>query len=148
MWLRSRTGLVATAVAMILIAIGLIWTVQRTKASKAKDLGVGWTPLPRRVQVEVLNAGRVPGAGRVAMLLLRHAGLDVVQSGNADSIFRGLERSRIVVRRGDTTGVGRIIEALGGADVIDAPDTTRLVDLSVFVGKNFAPPPDRVTANQ
>ena len=70
-----------------------------------------------------------------------------MKAGDAALRFRGMERNRILVRRGDTTGVGRIIEALGGAEVFDSADATRLVNLTVFLGKNFAPPPDRVSAN-
>lgn len=94
--------------------------------------------LPRKVTVEVLNSGGNVGAARLGMLALRRARLDVVSFGNADSAQSGRIRNQVLVRRGDTTGVGRVIEALGTADVIDAPDSTRLVDLTVLLGKEFA----------
>jgi hypothetical protein len=94
--------------------------------------------LPRKVTVEVLNSGGNVGAARLGMLLLRRARLDVVNFGNADSAQSGRIRNQVLVRRGDTTGVGRVIEALGAAEVIDAPDSTRLVDLTVLLGKEFA----------
>jgi hypothetical protein len=96
------------------------------------------TDLPRNVTVEVLNSGGNLGAARVGVLLLRHARLDVVYFGNADSAHSGRVRNQVLVRRGDTTGVGRVIEALGAAEVVDAPDRTRLVDLTVLLGKEFA----------
>jgi hypothetical protein len=95
--------------------------------------------LPRKVTVEVLNSGGNVGAARVGMLVLRHARLDVVYFGNADSAQSGHARNQVLVRRGDTTGVGRVIEALGTAEIIDAPDAARLVDLTVLLGKEFAP---------
>ena len=145
MRLMARAGLAVGFGALAVVAI----VVRRNAgASPPPDQQPAWTPLPKRVQIEVLNTGKVPGAARVGTQLLRHAGLDVVQSGNADSTLRGLERNRIAVRRGDTTGVGRIIEALGGAVVVDSPDRSRMVDLTVYLGRKFAPPPDRVSANQ
>lgn len=95
--------------------------------------------LPRKVTVEVLNSGGNVGAARLGMLVLRRARLDVVSFGNADSAQSGRIRNQVLIRRGDTTGVGRVIEALGNAEVIDAPDSTRLVDLTVLLGKEFAP---------
>lgn len=99
-----------------------------------------WEPLPRRVEVEVLNAGGVAGAGRAGMLLLRRAGLDVVFLGNADSAQRGRDRNQVIVRRADTSGVGRVVEALGDAEVVRLPDSARLVDLSVLLGRQFRVP--------
>lgn len=96
-----------------------------------------WEPLSQRVVVEVLNSGKVPGAGRAGMLLLRRAGLDVVSLANADSALSGRLRNQVLIRRYDTTGVGRVVEALGDAEVIEAADSTRLVDLTVLLGKRF-----------
>jgi hypothetical protein len=71
------------------------------------------------------------------MLLLRRAGLDVVSLANADSALSGRLRNQVLIRRHDTTGVGRVVEALGDAEVIEAADSTRLVDLTVLLGKRF-----------
>ncbi|HEY3935249.1 MAG TPA: LytR C-terminal domain-containing protein [Gemmatimonadales bacterium] len=89
------------------------------------------------VTVEVLNATKTPGLALAATLRLRHLRLDVVYYGNADSGHGTRSRNAILVRRGDTTGVGRAIAALGSADVVPAPDTTRLVDLSIMLGSAF-----------
>lgn len=94
--------------------------------------------LPHRVTVEVLNSGGNVGAARVGMLLLRNAGLDVVSVGNADSAQAGRARNQVLVRRGDTTGVGRVLEALGTAQILVLPDSARMVDLTVLLGKEFA----------
>ncbi len=143
----NRTAVAVACGAVVLVAAvgALLFRTGRPGASPEQP--IGWTPLPHRVQVEVMNSSKSAGAARIATLLLRHAGLDVVHAGNADAQFRGIERNRIVVRRGDTTGVGRVIEAIGGADVVDAPDPSRVVDLTVVLGATFAPPPDRVNSN-
>jgi len=99
-----------------------------------------WAPLSRRVVVEVLNSGKAPGAGRAGMLLLRRAGLDVVSLANADSALSGRVRNQVIVRRHDTTGVGRVVEALGDAEILEAADSSRLVDLTVLLGRRFLVP--------
>ncbi|MES2305941.1 MAG: LytR C-terminal domain-containing protein [Gemmatimonadota bacterium] len=99
-----------------------------------------WEPLAHRVEVEVLNSGGVIGAGRAGMLLLRRAGLDVVYLGNADSAHRGRDRNQVLVRRNDTAGVGRIVEALGDAEVIRQMDSSRMVDVTVLLGRRFRVP--------
>ncbi|MDX2207079.1 MAG: LytR C-terminal domain-containing protein [Gemmatimonadales bacterium] len=101
-----------------------------------------WDPLPRRVTVEVRNAAMVTGAARDATIRLRRAGLDVVVFDNPPPELRdpGRERHRILVRRGDTLGCGRIIEAIGPADILEVPDASRLVDLTVLLGNPASPP--------
>jgi hypothetical protein len=92
----------------------------------------------RRVVVEVLNPGKQVGVARTATVRLRQQGLDVVYFGNlADTALARRERSLIYVRRGDTTGVGRVIAAIGDAEVVDRADATRLVDLSVVLGRQL-----------
>ena len=148
MRMNSRSGVGVVVIVVAVFAVGITWMLRRDGRAAALEQSPGWPPLPRHVQIEVLNTTKMSGAARVGMLLLRHAGFDVVKAGDAELRFRDMERNRIVVRRGDTTGVGRILEALGGADVVDSADATRLVDLTVFLGKKFAPPRDRVSPNR
>lgn len=136
----SRSWWVAGAVALIVTSGIVGWRVWRTPAPAVVATTRDWEPLPRRVVVEVLNSGRLVGAGRAGMLLLRRAGLDVVYLANADSVRSGRQRNQVIVRRNDTTGVGRAVEALGDAEVIQAPDSTRLVDLTVLLGTRFRVP--------
>ena len=91
------------------------------------------------ITVEVLNASGKPGLAKVATRLLRHAGIDVVAFGNAPESVGTLDSTRIVVRRG-TSDVGeRVRQPLGVGHVSLQPDTTRLLDASVFLGADFAP---------
>ncbi len=94
-----------------------------------------WDALPRTVTVEVWNGGGEPGAARDAALRLRRGGLDVVNWENAPAAQRDTapRPTRVLVRGGDSTGAGRVAEILGPIEVIDAPDPTRLVDLTVVV---------------
>lgn len=97
----------------------------------------------RRVIVEVLNPGKQVGLARAATLRLRQQGLDVVYFGNlTDTVLGKRERNLIYVRRGDTTGVGLVIAAIGDADVVDRADPTRLVDLSIMLGRRLRSPDD------
>jgi hypothetical protein len=90
------------------------------------------------VVVEVLNPGKQVGAARAATLRLRQQGLDVVYFGSVtDTALARRERNLIYVRRGDTAGVGLVIQGLGDAEVIDRADATRLVDLTVVLGREY-----------
>jgi hypothetical protein len=100
-------------------------------------------PLPGergpRVTVEVLNASGRPGLARVGTRMLRREGIDVVSVGNASGEEGTLDTTRIVVRRG-TLAVGTAIhKALGMGRVLLQPDSTRLLDASVFLGGDFSP---------
>lgn len=97
------------------------------------------TTRPKPV-AEVLNASGITGAAYGATLRLRHAGIDVVYYGPGKSADSALAQTQILVRRGDTTGVGRIQAALGSAVITDAPDPARLVDLSVMIGRDYSRP--------
>lgn len=133
-WLLAGLGL---AVILVVVVSGRGRSVPLAVAPPEARV---WEALPRRVTVEVLNSGGVPTAGRTGMLLLRRAGLDVVVMANAPQALAGRERNQVLVRRGDTTGVGRAVEALGDAEVVVAKDESRLVDLTVLLGSRFKVP--------
>ena len=83
----------------------------------------------------MLNASSQAGLARDATRRLRDAGLDVVYFGS--DTLQGQDSTVILVRRGDTTGAVRARRALGAGRVRSAPDTTRLVDLTVRLGRDF-----------
>ena len=113
----------------------------RQSAAAAKGTELAQPLDSRRVIVEVLNPGKQVGIARSVTLRLRQQGLDVVYFGNlTDSVLARRERNLIYVRRGDTTGVGRVIAAIGDAEIVDRADATRLVDLSVIPGRSFRAP--------
>ncbi len=90
--------------------------------------------------MEVLNASGRPGLARAATRVLRHAGVDVLTFGNAPDAGGGLDSTRIVVRRGGADVGARVRAALGAGRVAVALDSARLLDASVLLGRDFAPP--------
>ena len=140
---------IAIVVAVLTIAAALaFWLTRTSRSQPSPGEPVAREPLPRRVTAEVLNAGGVPGAARGGAQLLRHAGLDVVY-WTTDTGKGMLAQTQVLVRRGDTTGVGRITDALGHApQLLDSADAKRLVDLTVKLGRDYSPPPDRFKSNQ
>jgi hypothetical protein len=91
------------------------------------------------VTVEVLNASGRPGLARVGARMLRREGIDVVAVGNAPGTAGTLDTTRIVVRRASPAAGVAVRKALGVGRVLVQPDSTRLLDVSVFLGDDFTP---------
>jgi hypothetical protein len=93
------------------------------------------------IAVEVRNASGKPGLARVGTRVLREAGIDVVDFGNAPapSGKPPLDTTQILVRRGGASTGERIRRALHAGKIILAPDTTLLLDASVLLGLDFSP---------
>ena len=113
-------------------------------AGCGSDGGARAYPIPgeraTRIQVEVLNASGRPGAARGGALVLRRAGIDVVYFGNADG--EALDSTRILVRRGSVDVGTRIRAALRLGRISVVPDSTRLLDVTVLLGRDFTAPFD------
>ena len=92
-----------------------------------------------RITVEVLNASGRPGLAKVATRVLRGAGIDVVAFGNAGEALGTLDSTRIVVRRGTAAALGPVRAALQCGRVTVELDRTKLLDASVFLGRDFTP---------
>jgi hypothetical protein len=105
------------------------------------DGGARAYPIPGerdgRVIVEVLNASGRPGAARMGALTLRRAGIDVVYFGNAEGT--ALDSTRILVRRGTVAAANRVRAALKLGRVTVEPDSSRLLDVTVLLGRDFTP---------
>ena len=132
----KRALLGGGAVAAIAVATAVFFSLRPTTSVDPRAPEQQWAELPRDVDVEVLNGTSASGLARDAAFRLREGHLDVVSFGDADSAWRGRARSAVVVRRRDTTGVGRVREMLGDVEVIDRYDESRIVDLSVILGKD------------
>jgi hypothetical protein len=101
------------------------------------------TPLPVPGErggpvVEVLNAAGVDGLAREVTRRLRRAGIDVVSYGNAPGPT--LDSTVILVRRGDSVELRPVQDALGAGRISVRPDARLLLDGSVLVGRDLAPP--------
>jgi len=92
------------------------------------------------ITVEVLNASGRAGDARIATRRLREAGIDVVFFGNAPQGSQGLDTTRIIVRRGGAKAGERVRDALGlgRAHVETQLDASKLLDVSVLLGADFA----------
>ena len=88
------------------------------------------------ITVEVLNASGKAGEARVGTRVLREAGIDVVYFGNASQ--SGLDSTRIIVRRGTRQVGDRVRAALGQGRVEVELDSSKLLDVSVLLGADFA----------
>lgn len=139
-------ALAAVAVFLVSAGAGLRWHGS-PPVERALDGGAVATPGPLDsaalgARVEVLNGSDRPGLARDATERLRAAGFDVVYFGNAREP-RGLS---VVLDRGGRAPAARAAaRALGLAIVREEPDATRMVDVTVLLGKDWppAPPPVR-----
>ena len=87
--------------------------------------------------VEVLNGSGRAGTARIGTRILRAAGIDVVYFGNATE-SETLDSTRIIVRRGDETVGARVRAALGQGRIEVQLDRSKLLDVSVLLGTDFA----------
>ena len=90
-----------------------------------------------RVRVEVLNAGGVAGMAREATEVLRDAGFDVVEFGNADAFDR--DSSVVLARLGRVDLASMVAGALAIPAYQDEPDSTAYVDVTVLLGSTWDP---------
>jgi hypothetical protein len=94
-------------------------------------------PAGAHVRVEVLNATDTKGLARRAMLVLRSAGFDVVFFGNTPERS---DTTRVFDRSGHADWAALAARAMGRSRVEEKPDSSRFLDLTVLVGRNWTPP--------
>jgi hypothetical protein len=95
-------------------------------------------PTGARVAVEVFNATHTHGLGRRAVMYLRDRGYDVVEWGTSPE----LRDTTIVIDRSGHADWARLVaRTLGAARVETHRDSSRYVDISVFIGSTWRPPP-------
>ena len=120
----------------------LIGVVALLGAVACDGNGTRTPPIPgdrgSAITVEVLNANGRPRDARVGTRLLRRQGIDVVYFGNADA--GTLDSTRIIVRRGSAKVGEQVRDALGLGRVEIDLDSSKLLDVSVLLGADFAPP--------
>ena len=85
--------------------------------------------------VEVFNATGQIGLARAATRMLRDQGIDVVYFGSDTA--NSLDSTQVIVRRGREDRAARVRRALGAGSVRAAPDSSRLVDVTVRLGRDF-----------
>jgi hypothetical protein len=132
-------------IAVLALAAAAAWMLLRGRdapdATTPTELAVdslALAPPGVRVRVEVLNASRRRGLARRATMYLRDLGYDVVANGNASE---QRERSLVLQRAGEAEWAARVGRAVGGAAVEARPDSSRHVDVTVLLGRDWQPPP-------
>ena len=93
---------------------------------------------PNRVKVEVLNGSGAQGVAWDATRMLRDHGFDVVLYGNAGTYSD--DPSVVMDRAGELEMARLVADALGILQVRSEPDSTRLVDVTVRLGPDWASP--------
>ncbi len=137
---RKKFGRWIVLVGAALVAAGAVARLYirsgpRLRASAHAAVRV--VPGATRVKLEVLNATDTRGLARAAMCVLRDAGFDVVFFGNSDE---RADTTRILDRSGHSDWAVLAARAMGRAHVEEKPDSSRFLDLTVLIGRNWVPP--------
>ena len=112
--------------------------VKKYSGPTADDSPIGpVVPDSTRITVEVLNATDTRGLARQAMFTLRDAGFDVVFHGNTPE---RRDSTEVLDRSGHASWAALAAKAMRGARILQQPDSSRFVDLTVLVGRNWTPP--------
>lgn len=90
----------------------------------------------RRAKVEVQNASGKSGLAKLATQQLRDAEFDVVQFGNAGAPSA---TSQVIDRVGKPEVAKAVAEALGILKATTAIDSSRFVDATVVLGRDWPP---------
>ncbi len=94
-------------------------------------------PPGTRVSVEIFNATRTRGLGRRAVMYLRDRGYDVVEWGTSPELH---DTTVVIDRSGHPDWARQVARTLGAARVETHRDSSRYVDISVFIGSSWRPP--------
>jgi len=149
---RDKSSRAVAAVALIaVVVIGALvawWQAEqrdenaahaaKSPAVAAIDDTTARAPQGVRVRVRVVNTSGTTGLARRATQHLRDYGFDVVDftTGRTDA---GAD-TRIAVHTGHPDWAARLQKALGVGTIGTDADTSRYVDLPVFVGRDWRPP--------
>jgi hypothetical protein len=135
---RRRYGRIII-VLLILCVIGWIaWQIWAWRAGSGESYAPDDARAPegQRIKVEVFNATKTKGLARQATFYLRDRGFDVVGSGNVAE-----QRSAtIVYDRSSHPEWARLVARAMNAPVVERPDSSRYLDVTVLIGADWRPP--------
>ena len=135
---RRRYGRIIVVV-LILLGIGRIgWQLLALWPAKNGSSAPEDARAPEgvRIKVEVLNATQTKGLARRATVYLRDRGFDVVGSGNVAE----QRASTVVYDRSAHPQWARLVGRAMNAPVVERPDSSRYLDVTVLLGGNWRPP--------
>ena len=135
---RRRYGRI---IVLGLILCGLAWIAWQLLALRPSRNGNAApddarAPQDVRIKVEVLNATQTKGLARRATFYLRDRGFDVVGSGNVVE----QRASTIVYDRSAHPDWARLVGRAMNAPVVEQTDSSRSLDVTVLLGRNWRPP--------
>lgn len=109
-------------------------TTQAPGAAAVGDGAAGTgAAIPAGIRVQVQNGCGVSGAGiKLASVLRRAGGFDVIEIGNADAF--DFERTVVVDRTGDGVAARAVARALGGSPIVRQRQAGRPYAVTVIVG--------------
>ena len=90
-----------------------------------------------RIKLEVINATPTRGLARRATMFLRDRGFDVVRFATDTNVR---DTTLVLDRSGHPEWARFVSSALGGVRVEARPDSSRYLDVSVVLGRNWRPP--------
>ncbi|MGQ0639978.1 MAG: LytR C-terminal domain-containing protein [Gemmatimonadaceae bacterium] len=94
-------------------------------------------PDTARIRVEIINTTTQRGLARRAMFFLRDQGFDVVRFASGAP---PRDSTQVVDRTGHSEWAQLVARALGVARVVADVDSTRYLDVSVYLGRDWRPP--------
>jgi hypothetical protein len=133
----KRTALLVGVV--IAVVAGALWAVQSWRHRPGRPIGADDARAPTgvRIKVQVLNATKTRGLARRATMHLRDRGFDVVDVGTDPN---GRDSVLVLDRSGHPEWARLVARALGGAQVLSRPDSSRYLDVTVLLGGSWRPP--------
>lgn len=137
---RKKIGRWILLIGAVLIGLGAVaryYLRSGPRLRSSRTTAGRVVPEGMHVRIEVLNATDTKGLARRAMLVMRDAGFDVVFFGNSSERS---DTTRILDRSGHADWAALATRAIGPAQVETKPDSSRFLDLTVLVGRNWTPP--------
>jgi hypothetical protein len=119
------------AIAAILGGAALLMARPTASVARAE------APSGVRIRVQVLNATRTRGLARRATRYLRDRGFDVVDVATASQVR---DSTLVIDRSGHPEWAELVARAFGGAAVASRLDSSRYLDVTVLVGRDWTPP--------
>jgi hypothetical protein len=134
--MKFRYALYGALIVLTLAAVIAVITRQVT----GTVFGIGTAdhaPSGVRVRVQVLNATSTRGLAQRATDHLRDKGFDVVEIGNNRE---KMDSTLVLDRSSHPEWAMRVAAAMGGARVLERPDSGRYLDVTVLIGGDWRPP--------
>jgi hypothetical protein len=134
--MRARVAAIATG--SVLIILVLAASISRGVTGSVFGIGsADRAPAGVRIRVQVLNATGTRGLAQRATDHLRDRGFDVVEIGNNRE---RMDSTLVLDRSNHPEWARRVAAAMGGAQVLSRPDSSRYLDVTVLIGATWRPP--------